>query len=778
VNDDTNPTKNEILLQGAEARLAEGYAIFPLTPDGKSPLACSLNEQGEVYKFHNGIHSSYSASFGPPREYIVPKTGKKAWTTPALEAWNDGLAVNYAVALELSGLCVVDIDEGIADENELSAFLDHFQIKESRCIRSGRVSSFGAHIYYKSVMESGSFAIPWNGKIVKGEVKSSAPRYVVGEGSFHKSGQRYVRLWDVPIEPTPVVLTDILAKYPQTKTHAEFSEVSAPFEGDAITCEQFEGWADEAKQDFVAPVFNKAKNAWLYVREDGCPWKHLHTGENHDTDFAVFVPLIGKMSAKCVHESCASAWTTGRCWTSFRAHAEQERGIGRIPLQASGDLSWEKMGSVSFALPTPTPTVLAPTPTPEPTDPLAVALAAYPLDVWKGTAYYDYAVLCGKGNHIPWEFFIESLKTAVGAIASKKLFITNVAGGTSRFYTVLIAVPSAGKNTVIGWTCGLFEGETDMSAPTVKIEDFGYNLLWNPQDIMTNKNMGACVTKTSSASGLAKFLPKDGSSQEDLLFRYTELSELLEKCQIDGSGLALVGALCDLYEETAFSVPALGDQKPFGGHLRVSILASIQPERWDELASGKGVENSGILSRWNLIPNMENRTVATIVNPDFSHFKETIRALLLKAVPLVADAGAISAMGVWYDNLQKDEASRHILVRLNILAWKNALHYAWLKGKTTVDAESVAVGTALSDYQLAVRKRYAPLIGDTRLDKAVNAIRRYLGAHGTVSMSALKRGVNYVRMNEMFEKALAFLVRQGEAERDKDEDLVRPAGVL
>jgi Bifunctional DNA primase/polymerase, N-terminal len=774
MNDDTQ--KNEILLQGAKDELAEGNAIFPLTPDGKQPLACSLNEQGEIYKWHNGIHSSYSASFGPAREYIVPKTGKKAWTTPALEAWTDGLAVNYAVALELSGLTVADIDEGIADENELSAFLDHFHIPESRCIRSGRVSSFGCHVYYKGVMPSGSFAIPWNGKTVKGEIKSSAPRYVVGEGCYHKSGQRYARLWDRPLEQTPVALfTEILAKYPQTKTQTVPADSDASFEGDAITCEEFEGWVEKAQQDFVAPVFNKAKNAWMYVREDGCPWKHLHTGDNHDTDFAVFVPLQGKMSAKCVHESCASAWTTGRCWTSFREWAEQERGIGRIPLQASGDLSWEKMGSVSFT-PTPTPVTVSPEPVPTPEPPAFAPPLVYPSNVWKGTLYYDYAVLCGKGNHIPREFFIESLKTVVGAIASKKLLITNVAGGTSRFYTVLIAIPMAGKNTVIGWTCGLFDDETDMSAPTVKIEDYGHKLLWNPQDI-PNK-MGACVTKTSSASGLAKFLPKEGSSQEDLLFRYTELSELLEKCQIDGSGLALVSALCDLYEETAFSVPALGDQKPFSGHLRVSILAGIQPERWDDLASGKGVENSGILSRWNLIPNMENKTVATIINPDFLDFKETIRALLLKAVPLVADAGAITAMGFWYDERQKDEASRHLLVRLNILAWKNALHYAWLKGKTTVDAESVAVGTALSDYQLAVRKRYAPLIGDSRLDKAINAIRRYLGAHGTVTMSALKYGVNYTRMNELFEKALAFLVRQGEAERDKDADLVRPAGVL
>lgn len=335
-NINTNPTKNQILLQEAQARLAEGYAILPLTTDGKRPLPFALNKQG-VGIFHNGVHSSYSASFGPRREYTNKKTGKKRWTTAALQAWWDGHDGGIAIALELSGLCVLDVDTGIDNEEELIAFLKDFGIPITRCIRSGRVSSFGCHLYFLGVMQSGSFEIQWRGKTVKGEVKSCAPRYVVSEGSIHKSGQRYTRIWNIPRESTPVTLfTEILAKYPPASAPVDHSDPDDHiFEGDSVTSEEFEAWAEKAKQSFTDPIFHQGKNAFMYLREGGCPWAHLHTGENHDGDFAVFIPLSGRMSATCMHQSCKSAWTESGCWKSFRAWVDKEAGW-RIPLQASG----------------------------------------------------------------------------------------------------------------------------------------------------------------------------------------------------------------------------------------------------------------------------------------------------------------------------------------------------------------------------------------------------------------------------------------------------------
>jgi hypothetical protein len=69
----------------------------------------------------------------------------------------------------------------------------------------------------------------------------------------------------------------------------------------------------------------------------------------------------------------------------------------------------------------------------------------YPADVWDGTDYAEFARRGTKGNFIPPEFFIESLKTYVGAIAGNNMRITNERSGNPRFYTILLAGPGTGK---------------------------------------------------------------------------------------------------------------------------------------------------------------------------------------------------------------------------------------------------------------------------------------------------------------------------------------------
>jgi hypothetical protein len=771
----TQPTKLEILTAAAEACLSEGWAILPLTPNGKTPLPCTVNEQGHVRRWHNGVHSVYSASFGPVREYVAPKTGKIQKTTLALQAWWDGLESNPAIALELSGMTALDIDDGISDENELLAFMSDFNIPITRAIRSGRTSSFGVHLLYKGVTDSGSFAIEWRDKTVKGEVKSR-DKYVAAEGSFHKSGNQYIRLWDTVIAETPVPLfADILKNHTATKVTASVAPDAAAFEGTSITPEQFEAWAEKNGEAFTFTGFHEGKQAAMYTRDAGCPWaeKHTTTKPNEETDFAVFIPIAdGKLSAVCVHESCKAAWNESSCWKSYRTWLKAKN--GEIQMQPTGKVLIGKLAGKDYVegtgdFPngsgvTTEHAMSVETPTSSPSAKQHTPLA-YPVDAWKGTLYHEYAELCTHGNYIPREFFIESLKTVVGAVAGKKLEIQNIDGGTPRFYTVLIALPSAGKNTVITWTTSLFEKDIQQAGSDLK--DFGqYQLLWHPQEIPSNPELGACVTQVSSASGLAKFLPSapKGVAQERLLFKYTELASLLEKCGIDGSGTALISALCDLYDGTEFSVPALSEQKPFGGHLQLSILSGIQPERWAELGSGKGVENSGIHSRWNLVPSEESKTVSDLERPDLSLFQTKIRERLSQAIPLIADSTARAAMKDWHGKVTTNEPNKAYLARLNIIAWRNALHHSWLLGKPVIDADSVAVGIAVADYQLLARKRYAPLVGDSPLDKAINAIRNRLQRDGAITMSQLKRGVNYKRLNQTFEKALAFLFRMGEVD--------------
>jgi hypothetical protein len=413
----------------------------------------------------------------------------------------------------------------------------------------------------------------------------------------------------------------------------------------------------------------------------------------------------------------------------------------------------------------------------------APALAAplrYPIEVWDGTLYGEYADINTRGNFIPREFFVEALKTVVGSILSDKLSIANVEGSNPRFYTTLIGLPSIGKDTTFKRVSDLFY----IPAPVSLEEESSLNatlpakLLWNAQD--TSNFIGACKGQASSASGLAKFLPqydRKGNltpGQSRVLFEYGELSTLLEKIGIDGSGGALVAALCDLYDGTNFSVPAVADLKPFGGDLHLSILAGIQPERWNELGAGRGVEHSGIHSRWNLIPTEETRRVATLPVVDIADFRARLRARLpLEPLFVLAPQSVVARMGDWFQDLLKraenSPAGASATARLNVLAWKNALHHAWIRGLQEIDGNAIEAGIALAEYQLQVREQYAPLVGDDKLSKAMEKIRRFLRKHGKATFSALGKGVNYARMGRTYLDALTTLERLGEIQISSSE---------
>jgi hypothetical protein len=335
---------NKLLLAAAMARIREGLYIGPLDPTSKRPMSVVMNPTGHPFsKKHNGVHGWLSATNGPAREYLDNK-GVPCVTTPALKAWLDAMkigvpAANIFVSTELSILTVADFDEGLADEGELVAFCSEFNIPITRCIRSGRRTSFGAHLYFAGLMQSGHFAIPWRGKIVSGEIKSRGV-YVVAEGSFHnKSGEQYSRLWDLPLAETPVALfTALLEKYKPAGTEAK-ADPDAPrvvFDGASITQERFEECLTENKQDFTYGCYNAAKARHEYYRDGGCPWdeqaksegRDLHTGENApDSDFAIYFGENG-FGVHCVHETCKTEWTVkGNGWQSYKAWMKKINGF-------------------------------------------------------------------------------------------------------------------------------------------------------------------------------------------------------------------------------------------------------------------------------------------------------------------------------------------------------------------------------------------------------------------------------------------------------------------
>lgn len=400
----------------------------------------------------------------------------------------------------------------------------------------------------------------------------------------------------------------------------------------------------------------------------------------------------------------------------------------------------------------------------------------YPIEVWDGTDYAEFARRGTKDNFIPPEFFVESLKTYVGAVAGGNMLITNERSGRPRFYTILLAGPGTGKNTAIDCTHDLFRirEEGGLVAGTWPKDA----LIWYSQhreEHRTAKRIGACRMKMSSASGLARSLPrldKDGkvcnNPQERLLVVYTELAEMFEKLGIEGSGAAMMSALCDLYDGEEFVVPALADNDSFGGHLRMSILAGIQPRKWDIVCAGKGIEGSGFDERINLIPTTNVRTVASLNDPNFEDFKDPFlsRLAMLEVEPYLvkATAEAKAYANDEYQKLKPKDEEGVSAGRLNVLAWRNALHYSWLVGAPVVDVDAVGRGMKLARYQLEVRKLYKPLTGDNATARAANAIWRWMlkkPIGEDIKLRELERAVHADRLGGVFDSALALLAIRG-----------------
>jgi hypothetical protein len=110
----------------------------------------------------------------------------------------------------------------------------------------------------------------------------------------------------------------------------------------------------------------------------------------------------------------------------------------------------------------------------------------YPLDVWDGTAYGDYARICGTGNYIAREFFVESLKTVVGAVVGDQLRLDSCIG--PRFYSVLLMGGGKGKSTAFQ-----------------NAEKFiGKELLYTRGTKPKHINIGACKAKPGSHNGLVE----------------------------------------------------------------------------------------------------------------------------------------------------------------------------------------------------------------------------------------------------------------------------------
>lgn len=158
------------LRASAEDALNRGFAILTCEPHDKAPWA--------KYSPH-AVNSSTR----------VPEV--------ALAAWNEGQEANYGVGCGPSNITVVDCDHGLKSFEEFELWREKHGIPETFTVVSGR-DGFGAHMYFTGAVPTVGFNIG----DVTGELKGLGG-YVVGPGSIHPSGKKYIIVRDINLAPLP-----------------------------------------------------------------------------------------------------------------------------------------------------------------------------------------------------------------------------------------------------------------------------------------------------------------------------------------------------------------------------------------------------------------------------------------------------------------------------------------------------------------------------------------------------------------------------------------------
>jgi hypothetical protein len=558
-------------------------------------------------------------------------------------------------------------------------------------------------------------------------------RYVVGEGSTHPSGATYQVIDPSPIIPFPDDLADAIIKLltEHTSKNAGAPVGPIPVGGRHEHMTRIAGGLRRNGLDEATIL-----QALIAANDGGVLSEPLHLDD---------LKHIAKSVSRYDVPPPAPTPTLG----------------GKKPGQAMDPETGED-GSISVDVTANDAEELTPMPRP-----------VYPDEVWDGTAYGDFADLCTADNKIPKRFFTESMRTVAGAIMGDRVICPSVDGVNPRCYTILIAPPGKGKGTACGSVLRFFEeywrGPEREQPP----------LLFRNKSIYRTNAIGAQIINPASAPGLMKALEPDKpgkNKQPDPLDCWLpipraitineEIRSLFSNFGLEATGAGLESVLCELYDRTTFSATATAQRAQAHGEVMFSLLGGITKDGWDAVFSKAQSTESGFLSRVNLIATEgEFDVTAGLDRPDFGPLQRSFlpRLLALMDTPayIRTTPSARELMNEWFAKL--DPPSATFRTRINIHAWRVALHLAWLKKSDYIDSEHVRGGIKVAEYQVLMREFYAPAEGDTRGARCQASIRRTMHSQRRLSLRELQKRTNAHRVGlGDWDKALKVLSLAGE----------------
>lgn len=620
--------------------------------------------------------------------------------------WNKTPDANVAIATGPSGLTVLDCDHGLATYEDFIRWHESFSRDCTYTVRTGRRDSYGVQLYYYGEQVP---SIAWEDSplAVSGDIRSETG-YVMAAGCVHpNTGERYEVIADAPVA--------ICAPY----VYSLKSSVKEKAADDGSPIEHHRNVA-------LTSIAGKLRNAGL--SRDALEVALLQVNADR------CIPPLEEEEVKEIAKHAAD-------W--------------KLPeLEPVVTIGGGKRAEVLDAE--------------DAEDMEAMPRPKYPDEVWDGTPYGEFADLCTEGNFIPKKFFSESLRTVVGAVVGDRLTCP-ITGVNPRSYTIIIGPPQCGKGTSNDRIWDLFDERWE------GLERTEGGLIFRPSEFAwRSRGIGAQVSSIASAPGLMKVIEvrklKQGETPNPIetwnpmprvLTMSEEVRALFANFANESTGAGLESVLCELYDRDSFTATATKDRAPVSGKLLYSLLGGITKEGWDAVFSKVESVESGFLSRVNIVATEESRRAAGLIKPDFEPLRRRFFPLLqdLQANPreLRPAPSAMGLMNDWFSAFTMPEGISR--ARLNIHAWRTALHLAWLRGHISILESDIDGGIKIAEHQAKMREYYAPPEGETRSARCEAAIRKVVSGRRRVRLRELRRATNYKQFGiGLWDKSLKELV--------------------
>lgn len=564
------------------------------------------------------------------------------------------------------------------------------------------------HFLFKSTPLSKKLGPITQKELVFGSLRSGN-QYILAPGSLHPTtGERYKVVRNAPIIPIPDVLVNWLASK-KSQTAVSKSEDSTQ------------------KEIFTEGGRNVELTRYAGVlRRNGLDGDLLEEALKRYNEER-FVPSLDLKEVKTIARSVAR-YEKGRTGAEVTINGKP---AGEPAISSQEEI---QKNDTLQALVDSTPSSRE--------EATTTADSLYPYWAYNGTLYEEFANLCGRGNLIPKEFFISAAMTMVGGICGHRF-----SPQEGRFYTfILTKIGGIGKGTAFDALRNLFAGTGLL---------YGLNQD-GPGAFM---NIGCAQGNFSSSSGLHN----NGFAKHNRIIQtYDELTKLLEKFSIPGSGDSFLDDLNTLFEANAYTPSLTKDKKVVGvsGTQHNSILGGTTFDKWNSAFGKTTAEGSGFFQRLNIVSSDETETVAEIQPLDFNEGEgfELRKKFLAKIMPLEYQTvqfektpEAEKRFNDWHATFKKEhhDEPAEVTGRLNVMVSRNYEHLAFMLApivapnpekanepiKIICDLPTMEKAIALADYQYQVRAKHRPAQGANESALIEDSIRLTLQASERNSLS-------------------------------------------